>query len=190
VARRDIAWFDRFARPYEWLMPGTDPDALAGGLALADRDVERALDVGGGTGRAARVLPTVDTVVVDPAEGMLREARRHGRTAVRGDAAHLPVADESVDAVLVVDALHHVPDQVGALAEAARVLREGGVLVIREFDRATLRGRALVAAEHLVGFDSRFFTPDELVAEVRRAGLDPAVPDRGFGFTVAGVKRP
>lgn len=170
-------------------MPAVDPDVLAGGLAQAERPIERALDVGGGTGRAARALPTVTTVVVDPADGMLRQARRGGLPAVRGDAGRLPACDESVDAVLVVDALHHFPDQAAALSEAGRVLRTGGVLVLREFDRASVRGRALVAAEHLLGFGSEFVTPEELVAAVRQAGLDPEVPDHGFGFTVAGVKR-
>lgn len=189
VDRTDVTYFDRFARPYEWLMPAVDPDVLAAGLAQAERPIERALDVGGGTGRAARALPTVDAVVVDPADGMLRRARRRELPAVRGDAGCLPACEESVDAVIVVDALHHFPDQAAALTEAARVLRSGGVLVIREFDRATFLGRAFVSAEHLLGFGSEFLTPAELVSDVRLAGLDPNVTDRGFGFTVAGVKR-
>lgn len=184
----DVALFDRFARYYERFSPATNERALRAGLALADRDIERVLDVGGGTGRAARVLDG-ERVVIDPAHGMLREARRLELDGVRADAATLPVADSSVDAVVIVDALHHVADQTGALAEAERVLRPGGVLVCREFDRATVRGQALVAWEHLVGFDSEFFTPEELAAAVERAGLDAAIPARGFGFTVAGVKR-
>lgn len=186
---RDVSLFDRFARSYDLLMPGTNVGALRAGLSLVERDIERVLDVGGGTGRAARVIAGADRVVLDASRGMLRQARRHGIGAIQADAAHLPVRTDSVDAVLVVDALHHIPDQVGALEEAARVLRPGGVLVVREFNRATMAGRLLVNAERVVGFDSQFFTPDELSAAVARAGLDAAVPDRGFGFTVAGVCR-
>ena len=185
----DIALFDRFARYYERFMPSTDERALRAGLALADRDIERVIDAGGGTGRAARVLDTPERIVVDPAHGMLREAHRVGLDCVRADAATLPIADETVDAVLIVDALHHVADQTGALEEAKRVLRPGGVLVCREFDRATIRGQAFVAWEHLIGFDSEFFTPEELAGAVERVGLNAAIPARGFGFTVAGVKR-
>ncbi len=185
----DIALFDRYARYYERFTPSTDERALRAGLALADRDIERVLDVGGGTGRAARVLDAHERIVVDPAHGMLREARKHGLDGVRADGATLPLADETVDAVVIVDALHHVADQTGALEEAKRVLRPGGVLVCREFDRATVRGQVLVAWEHLIGFDSEFFTPEELAAAVERTGLNGAIPARGFGFTVAGVKR-
>ena len=185
----DVALFDRFAHLYERFMPSTDERALQAGLALADRDVERVLDVGGGTGRAARVLDVPQRIVIDAAGGMLAEARKRRLDCVRADAATLPIAEESIDAVVIVDALHHVADQTSALAEAKRVLRPGGVLVCREFDRATFRGQALVAWERLVGFDSEFFTPEELAAAVERVGLDAAVPSRKFGFTVAGVKR-
>ena len=185
----DVARFDRFARHYERLMPASDVGPIRAGLVLADRELHRVLDVGGGTGRAVRALGVPERVVVDAAPGMLAEARRRGLGCVLGDAARLPVADASVDAVLIVDALHHVADQTGALAEAERVLRPGGVLVCREFDRSTLPGLLLATGERLVGFDSEFFTPDELAFAVERVGLDAAIPVRGFGFTVAGVKR-
>jgi demethylmenaquinone methyltransferase/2-methoxy-6-polyprenyl-1,4-benzoquinol methylase len=185
---RDQAFFDRVAPLYDLAMPRADPGDLATGLALADRPVERVLDVGGGTGRAARELP--DAVVVDASPGMLSRARERGLECVRGDAARLPVRDASVDAVLIVDALHHFPAVRDALAEAARVLRPGGALVVREFDPDTLRGRGVALAERLAGFGSRFFTPDELAAAVSEAGLAASVPARGFGYTVVGVHEP
>lgn len=188
MALGDVSAFHRFARAYDLFMYGADPEPFRVGFDLAGRSVERVLDVGGGTGRAVRSLSGVRPVVVDAARGMLAQARQHGLSTVQGDAAQLPVADESVDAVLVVDALHHMADVDGVVAAAERALRPGGVLVIREFDPTTLRGRGLVLAERVVGFDSRFLSPEDLRERVSAGGLDASVPDRGFGYTVAGVK--
>jgi demethylmenaquinone methyltransferase/2-methoxy-6-polyprenyl-1,4-benzoquinol methylase len=185
----DVRAFDRFAPAYDRLMPSARRAPLRRALSLADGRVARVLDVAGGAGRGARALDVPDPVVVDAAAGMCRRARARGVAAVRGDAARLPVADAAVDAVLIVDAFHHLPDRDGALGEARRALRPGGVLVIREFDPGTLRGRALAAAERLVGFDSTFLGPDALAAQVDGAGLDARVLDRGFGYTVVGRKR-
>jgi len=182
----DVTRFDRFARLYDLAMPSADAATLERGFAYATRDVERMLDVGGGSGRAASALG--GAVVVDPARGMLAEARDAGNDPVQGTAERLPVCDAAVDAVTVVDALHHFASAEKAVAEAARVLRPGGVLVIREFDPRTLRGRALVAVEHAVGFDSRFLDSTTLVEVVRDAGLSPFRPEEGFAYTVVGVK--
>jgi ubiquinone/menaquinone biosynthesis C-methylase UbiE len=184
----DVGIFDRFARLYD-LKPATRRAKLAPALELADRDVQRVLDVGGGTGQGVRALDVPEGVVVDAAPGMLAKARDHGVAGVRGDATRLPVADESVDAVLILDALHHMARPEAVVEEAARVLRPGGVLVCLEFDPTTVLGRALVAGEHLFGFDSRFFTAGDLAAVVRAAGLSASIPRTGFEYTVAGVKR-
>jgi demethylmenaquinone methyltransferase/2-methoxy-6-polyprenyl-1,4-benzoquinol methylase len=60
--------------------------------------------------------------------------------------------------------------------------------VIREFDPTHPLGRALVAAEHAIGMESRFRAPDDLAAALADAGFDPRVVDRGFGYTVVGVR--
>jgi len=192
----DVQFFDRVARLYDRLAPATDPEPIWAGLARADRPVSRVLDLAGGTGRAARAVSTPvdtthtpETVVVDASGRMLARAADRGTLAVRGDAGRLPVRTASVDAVVVLDALHHLLNPEAALAEAERVLRSGGVLVIREFDPGTLRGRALVAAERAVGFDSTFRGPDAWAAAVDAARLSPRVLDRGFAFTVVGKKR-
>jgi ubiquinone/menaquinone biosynthesis C-methylase UbiE len=192
----DVDFFDRVARLYDRLAPATDPEPLWAGLARADRPVERVVDLAGGTGRAARAIAAPvgrirapETVVVDASRAMLAHAVDRGTPAVQGDAGRLPFRDASADAVVVLDALHHLPDQGAALAEAARILRPGGVLVVREFDPRTLRGRALVAAERAVGFGSTFRGPDAWAAALDDAGLVSTVLDRGFAFTVVGKKR-
>jgi ubiquinone/menaquinone biosynthesis C-methylase UbiE len=94
-------------------------------LARVGDSVERALDVGTGTGGGARVLldrfPQAEVVGVDVSPGMLDEARRlsPGVSFVEGDAAHLPFANESFDLVANANMIPF-PDEVG------RVLRPGG----------------------------------------------------------------
>jgi len=183
----DVRFFDRFASAYDLLMPPANGDALAAGLQFANRPVERLLDVAGGSGRATVALDVSERVVVDLSGPMLRRARERGLDCVRGDAGRLPVRDDAVDAVTVVDALHHLPDPRAAVVEAARVLRPGGVLVIREFDPSTLLGRVVAASEDLVGFDSAFATPGELARFLESAGYSARIVETGFGYTVAGV---
>ena len=104
------------------------PDTFAPYEAALERisgPVERALDVGTGTGTGARVLaerfPGAEIVGVDVAAGMLDEARKlsPALTFVEGDAAHLPFDAESFD---VVANANMIP----FLGEVARVLRPGG----------------------------------------------------------------
>jgi demethylmenaquinone methyltransferase/2-methoxy-6-polyprenyl-1,4-benzoquinol methylase len=183
----DVPYFDRFAPIYDRVLPGTDSAPLEAGLALATREVGCVLDLGGGTGRAARALPD-DSLVLDASLPMLFRARDFDLETVRGDVRTLPLGPDVVDGVVIVDALHHFPAVERAITEASRVLRPGGALVIREFDPTTLRGRALVWGEKLVGFASTFFTPADVESMLREAGLEPRVLERGFVYTVAGVK--
>lgn len=185
--RWDVRAFELFAPVYDYLVPPVDAMALRKGLYCADRDIERIVDVGGGTGRVAREF---DATVLDAAVRMCRRARGKGLPAVRGSADALPFRDASVDAALVVDALHHFPDRERTLAEIERVLRPGGVVVIQEFDRATRRGRLLEIGEALFGFDSAFYTAAELSGAIADAGLDPRPIEYGFETTIAGVKTP
>jgi len=183
---RDVSIFDRFARAYDAAMPPADGAVLGAGLAYARRPVERVVDVGGGTGRGARAVDAPDRLVVDAAPGMLRQVPAD-IGVVAGDATRLPLAEDSVDAVIVVDAFHHMYDHAAVLAELRRVVRPGGVLVVSEFDPTTLRGTLLDAGEALVGFDSTFHSPDALARLAREAGFEVAVPRRGFAYTIAGV---
>jgi len=59
------------------------------------------------------------------------EAPEHARyEVVRGDLLHLPVPDASVDRVMASEVLEHIPDDVTAMAEIARVLKPGGRVAV------------------------------------------------------------
>lgn len=188
--RGDVRFFDRVARLYDVLMPPANVGVFRDAFAFADRPVEWVLDLAGGSGRVADALGTAgyEPVVADVSRPMLRRAHERGAETVQSDAGRLPFPDGTFDAVVVVDAYHHLPEQDAALAEAARVVAPGGVVVIRDFDPTTLAGRGIVAGEALFGMGSRFVDADSAAASLTRSGLHSRVLDRGSVYTVAGRK--
>ncbi|KAB1188193.1 MULTISPECIES: class I SAM-dependent methyltransferase [Haloferax] len=185
----DVRFFDRIAPLYDLVMPPAEAETLNAALARADHPVERVVDIGGGSGRATLALDAPEKVVLDVSAGMLRRAQNRGLDCIRGDARSLPFADESVDAVTVVDAFHHMPNQRTVAEEVYRILEPGGVFAISEFDPETPLGRGLVAAERVVRFGSSFASPRELTRFLERVGFEPSIVDTGFEYTVAAKKR-
>jgi ubiquinone/menaquinone biosynthesis C-methylase UbiE len=99
------------------------------------------LDVGGGAGIYACWLAArgYQVHLIDPVPKHVEQARAASASqpehplasAEVGDARHLPQADSSVDAVLLLGPLYHLverEDRLGCLREARRVLRPGGLL--------------------------------------------------------------
>jgi 2-polyprenyl-6-hydroxyphenyl methylase/3-demethylubiquinone-9 3-methyltransferase len=84
-------------------------------------------------------------VGVDLTVSALECARAHGVEVVRGNVAALPIADASADVVCAGEILEHVSDTGRVVAEACRVLRPGGLLVIDTI--ASTRIANLVAVE-------------------------------------------
>lgn len=80
------------------------------------------LEIGSGAGFLQQLLPQVVTSEVFPLEGVDRVE----------DATALSYADGSLDAIVMTDVLHHIPDVGAFLAEASRTLRPGGRLVMVE----------------------------------------------------------
>jgi SAM-dependent methyltransferase len=96
--------------------------------------VGRTLDAGCGTGAVARQLVERghDVVGVDLSAEMLTRARRLVPQArfVAGDLTDLPLPDGDVDHVVCSLALAHLRDLRPFFAEAARVMRPGGHLLL------------------------------------------------------------
>jgi SAM-dependent methyltransferase len=112
-------------------------DVILDLLAPAGR---RILDVGSGDGWLVRVLARAGAIAtgIEPGAAVLAAARKAPMVAneqyVEGSGEALPFPDASFDAVVYMNALHHVPveGQVAAIREAARVLVPRGNLLIIE----------------------------------------------------------
>jgi SAM-dependent methyltransferase len=160
----------------------------------------RVLDLGCGTGTAARALAALGCRVVglDFSAGMLRRARAAAPPApplalVRADfEAGLAVRSACLDAVVCIAALHFAARPAGLLAEIARVLRPAGgrLLLLVVSPRAKpgagrgLPGRTFGLLSRLPGWRRRVrIRPRaEVLALVRQGGLEvleeiPVGPD-------------
>jgi len=162
----------------------------------------RVLDVGGGPGTYVPWLAGLgyEVHLVDPVPLHVEQAREAGaRTARVGDARSLTEAEAGFDAVLLLGPLYHLTERSGrvrALAEARRVVREGGLVAAAAISRfaSLLDGlftgalddpafRSIVERDLMDGqhrnptdrpewFTTAFFHhPEELTAEVADAGL-------------------
>ncbi len=130
---------------------------------LAPRPEQRLLDVAGGTGDVAfRFLqraPGARAVVLDMTENMLREGRKRAEADsmadrldwIVGDAMALPFEDASFDVYTISFGIRNVTRIADALAEAYRVLRPGGRLMVLEFGQ--LPNPAMQKAYDLYSFN-------------------------------------
>lgn len=103
-------------------------------LELARGAGPRFVDIGCGEGRFVRMLRAegFDAIGIDPTEGLIEAARQRdpaGQYHVAGAEA-LPLADASCDCAVFYLALCDIPDLDAALAEAVRVLRPGGRVLV------------------------------------------------------------
>ena len=144
--------------------------------ALADRAAicpgNQVADFCAGLAGPARYLAyrygaTVTCIELNPvrAPGAADLTRRVGLSCqvriVRADVTRTPLANETMDAVISQEALLHVPDKHGALAEVYRVLKKGGRLAFTDWiehrkldatdSEAMWRG---IAAQSIQSFDS------------------------------------
>ena len=94
------------------------------------------LDVGAGTGAFAAVLSDwfgVSVVAVEPAAAMRAQIfARPGVEVLDGQAAALPLPNDSADAAWLSTVIHHIPDLAAAAREIRRVLRPGSPVLIRQ----------------------------------------------------------
>jgi len=187
--------FDRAADQYDQTR-GISDEAMGRTISLLAaelRDRGRVLEVGVGTGLLALRLHEAGIPVsgLDLSAPMLAKlVQKAGGSPpfplVRGDATTMPFADRAFGAVYLRWVLHLIPDWRAALAEIARVVRPGGVLVVSlgAFDEV---GRAVRARfSEITGLSTdpvglMWGDHDALDAELEGLGLRlrvlPAIPE-------------
>jgi len=160
-------------------------------LALFEDAPPRSLlDIGTGTGRMLQLLaPRIGFGLgIDLSREMLGVARAnldrasHRNCQVRhGDMYHLPLPDGSFDAATLHRVLHYADHPGAVLAEAARVLRPGGRLVVVDFAPHQLEFLREQYAHRRLGF-----ADPEMQAWFASAGLvfEPPIRHEGAPLTV------
>jgi 2-polyprenyl-6-hydroxyphenyl methylase/3-demethylubiquinone-9 3-methyltransferase len=151
------------------------------GLAIAD--------IGCGGGLISEPLTRLGATVtgIDPATRNIEVARLHAEGQGLDIDYRALTVEELVaegrlyDAIVSLEVIEHVPDPTLFIAECARLVRPGGLLVLSTINR-TLKAYALaiVGAEYVLGWLprgthdwNRFITPDEMTRQVTAAGLAP-----------------
>ncbi len=156
--------FSLVAGLYDRTAQFTITEPLIGLLSLSPDSI--LLDAGGGTGRVAAALRNRvrKAVVVDLSRGMLRRAADKGLEAVRAPAERLPFSSGTFDRVIMIDALHHVLDQVQAAGELWRVLSPGGRLLIIEPDINQFAVKLIAFMEKILLMRSHFLAGEKIAA--------------------------
>ena len=190
----DIWWDEQ--QPLSAIRTSLNPGRLAYITRVLERDLQlnpsgkRALDVGCGGGLLAEEMARLgfDVTGVDPAESSLETARAHAeRSGLAVDYRHgtaeaLPCDDASFDLVYCCDVLEHVDSVERAVAEAARVLKPGGIYIFDTINRTFLSKLVYIKLFQEWGWTSwmpanlhvwdKFIRPAELQGWMAKHGLE------------------
>ena len=144
------------------------------------------LEIGAGPGLVTDLLveraPRITAVEIDPglADALRERMATRPVEVVTGDATSLPLPADRFSAAACFTMLHHIPDAAGqdrALAEIARVLRPGGLLLGTDGEDTPAR-RALHVGDVFTPID-----PATLADRLADAGfVDAAVESNGDRF--------
>jgi SAM-dependent methyltransferase len=105
---------------------------------------------------------------------------------VNGDATRLPFPDGTFDRIICSEVFEHIPDDTGAMAELARVLRPGGVLAATVPSWLPEKVCWALSAEYHAPLASgghvRIYTEGQLRERLRGAGLEPGASHRAHAL--------
>lgn len=120
-------------------------------------------DLGCGTGELLSVLMenTQKIIGVDSSSSMLEESRKRfsdknaGIDLRLGELEHLPLKDQEIETAIISLALHHLSKPETAIAEAERILKPGGTLIIAEFEKHENQTLQKAYGDRWLGFNQK-----------------------------------
>ena len=126
---------------------------------------ETVLDAGGGTGRVAQFMTdkVKKILVADQSYKMLQEAQAKVELwEVCSETEDIPLANNTFDRIIMVDALHHVENKGKTTLELWRVLKPGGRIIIEEPNIRAFGVKLIAIAEKLFLMRSHFSSPQQI----------------------------
>ena len=130
------------------------------------------LEVGVGSGRFAEALGI--EYGIDPSAALLEKARTRGIKVMQGKGEDLPYDPDYFGGVLLLFALCFVDDAARVLAEARRVLKSDGGLIVGIINRQSPWGllhSKKKSEGHPLYEHARFYSPDEVVGMLENCGM-------------------
>ena len=161
----------RLGRQY---CPGRSWEAIGHFLLLLTPEID-IVDLGAGEGVLSQLLARKarSVICVDNSPSMVKVgtglAREHGfenLSYLLGDIEEVPLPDASTDLALLSQALHHAGKPEVAIAEAWRILRPGGRLVVLDLNQHTFEKARELYADRWMGF-----SPNRLYHWIKSTGF-------------------
>ena len=183
--RKGLSFLKRTPFHPQWHVYRRERKVLAGiGAALSGR----VLDIGCAEQRLKPYL-NKDTRYIGLDYYVTAEYWYRTRPNIYGDAAELPIRDTSVDCIILMDVLEHLPGPKECLSEIYRVLTPGGLLILQvpflyplhdeplDFTRWTIHGLKSLAGRHgfEIGEETAVGKPLETSALLLNIALSKAV---------------
>lgn len=174
--------FDLLAPFYDHVISPKEDGVLSGPLGLPSKGWM--MDTGGGTGRAsAALVDQVDHLLIcDLSFSMLQTAQEKGiDNLVQASATALPFAEGTFERIMVIDALHHMPEQKETVGEMLRTLKTSGQMLIEEPDIHLFAVKLIALAEKLALMKSHFHNKEEIKEMVESFGAAASIDSDGKG---------
>lgn len=163
--------FDRYYRKYDAWYDEHEFAYLSELEALKKVIPKRGkgLEIGAGTGRFTASLGI--KYGIDPSRRMLEIAKKRGADVRLGYGEKLPYANSTFDYVAIIITLCFVKDHLKVLAEARRVLKKNGKLIVGIIDKDSFLGKFYQKKKSIFYKQANFFNVREVRDLLKEAGF-------------------
>ena len=148
-------------------------------------------DIGGGTGKVARVWggKGAKSMVIEPSVEAVGDCQKYsGLDCLAGTAEQIPLEDSSADKVILASAFHHVQNQEQGVKEIFRILKPGGISVIRDYHPEKWRTKWMLWLGALSQTECRLLPPYMVQKLLEKQGfsVQAVLSEMNWYYIVAG----